>query len=135
MRDVSLCSLTGKMECPGLLSKGDLNPFHHHCPVHSQSYKLSVVGGLCGVLLWKNLIREWDNRWATASSNAWATSFNSSSKLRNSIRCPHLGIYRRKKQGKTTRLFPFPLFCCFCISHGFFVLFCFVSVLCAGSQI
>ena len=45
MEDSSLCSLTGKMECPGLLSKGDLNPFHCHCLVQSQSYRVSVVGG------------------------------------------------------------------------------------------
>ena len=70
-------------ECPGPLCKGDLGPFHHHCLAHFQSYRLSVGRGLCLVLLWWNLIRGGGNRWATTSSKAWATSFNSSSNARN----------------------------------------------------
>ena len=50
MEDSSLCLLTGKMECPGLLSKRDLGSFHCHCLAHFQSYRLSMVGGLCGAL-------------------------------------------------------------------------------------
>ena len=45
MEGSSLCSLTGRMECPGLLSKGEINPFQCHCLAHFQSYRLSVVGG------------------------------------------------------------------------------------------
>ena len=115
MKSFSLCSLTGKMECPGLVSKGDLNQFHCHCPVHFQNYRLSVVGGLCGVLLWQNLIGGGGNRWATTSSNAWATSFNSSSKARNRT--------MEEKGGKPLNSFPFHLFCCFCISLALFFYF------------
>ena len=88
MEDSSLCSLTRKMECPGLLSKGYLNPF-----------TLSVVGGLCKALLWQNLIWGGHNRWATTSSNAWATSFNFSSKARNSVKMSTFGDLQ-KKRGK-----------------------------------
>ena len=56
MEDSSLYSLARMMESPGLLSKGDLGPFHCHCLAHSQSYKLSG-GCLCMALLWQNLIR------------------------------------------------------------------------------
>ena len=41
------------MECPGLLSKGDLGPFHCHFLAHSQSYKLSVGGMMHGPVVAK----------------------------------------------------------------------------------
>ena len=57
MENFSLCSSAGMMECPGHLSKGDLAPCHYHYPVHFQNCKVSVRGGLCMALLWRNLIR------------------------------------------------------------------------------
>ena len=123
MEDSSLCSLTRKMECPGPLSKGDLNPFHCHCPAHFQNYRLSVVGGLCGILLWQNLFGGGGNRWATASSNTWATSFNSSSKARNSTKMSTFGDLQKKGEKATKCLFPF------------FYIPCIFFILCVGLQI
>ena len=146
MEGSSLCSLTGKMECPGLLSKGDLNPFPCPCLVHSQIYRVSVVGWP----VWGPVVVEldfgWGNRWATASSNDWATLFNSSPKARNSMKMSTFEDVHiwgsTEKRGKTIRLLSFSSFLLLCISLPFlFVLFfCFFFVfffyiLCVGSQI
>ena len=54
------------MECPGLLSKGDLGPVLCHCLVHSLSYKLSVGGGpVCGSVVVALDKGGGGNRWAT----------------------------------------------------------------------
>ena len=130
MEGSSLCSLTRKMECPGLLSKGDPYPFHCHCLAHFQSYRLHMVGGPGQGPVVAELDSGWDNRWATTSSNAWSTSFNSSSNARNSAK---MSTFRdlQKKRGKTTKLLSF--FLLMLILYISCIFFCFG--LHVGSQI
>ena len=111
------------MKCPGLLSKGDLGPFHCHCLAHFQNYKLSVGGALHGSVVVE--LDQGGNRWAIASSNAWATLFNSLLKARNSVKMSTFGDLQ-KKRGKPLTPFSFPLF----------LLLSYISfIFCVGSQI
>ena len=122
------------MECPGLFSRGDLGPFHCHCLVHSQNYKVYVGGGLCVTLLWQNWIGvgvtdELPHHWMPG-----LLCSTPNQRLEISQRCPHLGIYRRK-WGKTTKLLflcSFPLFLLL-LYVSFILLCCFCF--CVGSQI
>ena len=117
------------MECPGLLSKGDLVPYHCHCPVHSHNYKLSAGGGLCMALLWWNLIGVGVTDEVACHPMPRLLCLTPHQRLEILQRCPHLGIYRRK--GETIKLlFLFLIFVAFV-----YLFYFFVFVLCAGSQI
>ena len=112
--------------------RGDLGPCHCHYLVHSQSYKVSVGGGLCMDWLWWNLIRGGGNRLATTASNAWATLFNSSSKARNSVKMSTFGDLQ-KKRGKLLNSFSL-FFSSFLFYLYISYIFVFVFVLCVGLQ-
>ena len=107
------------------LSPGEIRVQFTHCPACFLNYKLSVVRGLRWGPVVVNLIGVGGNRWATTSSNTWATSFNSSSKA---IIPTKMSVFidLQKKWDKTTNSFVvFHFLFCSCI------FFC----VCAGSQI
>ena len=113
------------MECPGLLSKGDLGPLYCCYLVHSQNYKVSgegteqglvvaelIRGGVTDELLHHPMPELLHSTLLQMPEMQW--------------RCPHLGIYSRKG-GKTTKLLFFVIFL-FCLLLYISCIFLFVFV-------